>query len=149
MIHRAAERNGTGIVWSSQELLGMIAAATLALLVGLMEGLTLPDCLILVFGAAVITGGVIFTFLEVRRLGLPVGAQVTRQEPPSANRLSAVANLRRAILPVAESTEACPHHEYYPESPGQDQGQLTSRWPSSIPSLRELVGQIKGVKGQR
>ncbi len=127
----------------------MIAAATLALLVGLTEGLTVPDCLILVIGAAVITGGVIFTFLEVRRLALPAGAQVTQPEPPSADRLSALANLRRAMLPVAESTEACPHHEYYPESPGQDQGQLTSRWPSSTPNLREFLGHIRSVKGRR
>jgi hypothetical protein len=117
----------------------MIAAASLALVVGLTEGLSLPDCLILVMGAAVIAGGVIFTFLEVHRLALPAGAQVTQQEPPSAHRLSAFASLRRAMLPVAESTEACPHHEYYPESPGEDQGQLTSHWPSSTPSLRELL----------
>jgi len=149
MIHWAAERNGIGIVWRSQELLGMIAAATLALLVGLTEGLSWPDCLILVMGAAVITGGVIFTFLEVCRLALPAGAQVTQQEPPSANRLSALANLRRAMLPVAEGTEACPHHEYYPESPGQDQGQLTSRWPSSTPNLCEFLGHIRSVKGRR
>ncbi len=124
----------------------MIAAATVALLVGLTEGLSWPDCLILVMGAAVITGGVIYTFLEVRRLGLPAGAQVMQQEPPSTDRLSALANLRRAMLPVAESTEACPHHEYYPESPGEDQGQLTSHWPGSTPSLREL---LRGVKRQR
>lgn len=139
MIHWGAERNGADRVWRSEELLGMIAAATLALLVGLVEGLSLPDCLILVMGAAVITGGVIFTILEVHRLASPAGAPVTQPEHPSAHGLSAFANLGRAMQPVAESTEACPHHEYYPESPGQDQGQLTSRWPSSTPSLREFL----------
>jgi hypothetical protein len=29
--------------------------------------------------------------------------------------------------------EPCPHHENYPESPGEDQGQLTSHLPGSTP----------------
>jgi hypothetical protein len=113
----------------------MIAAATLALIVGLMLGLAWEKCLILIVGAAALTGGIVFTFLEIRRIALPPGPK----QAARSTLHSAVTNLRRIIAPIPKSNDPCPHHEYYPESPGQDQGQLTSHLSGPTPVLEELA----------
>lgn len=46
-----------------------IAAATTALIFGLVAMLSWEECLMVVLGAAVLAGGVLFTALEMQRLG--------------------------------------------------------------------------------
>ena len=134
----------TGNAWRYEELLAMIAAATTALIVGLMARIGWQNCLILIGSAAAFTGGVLFALLELHRLGRAASgnAAILAQNTSDANqsiRLRAFASLRRIMMQPAESNDPYPHHEDYPESPGQDQGQLTSRLTGSTPLLEELA----------
>lgn len=142
--------------WLWEELLVIVAAGTLALIIGLSEGLSVADCIILVLGAAVFAGGITYTFLEVRRLGRRGnGRNVAEAEQEAifrasrAARLKALAKWRKLVRPRSGIDEACPHHEYFPESPGQDQGQLTSSLPVSTPLLEHFAESSRDRKAPR
>ena len=148
MILRTIEPNTRArIAWQSVELLTMIAAISLAWMVGLALGLSVSITLILMIGTALLTGGVLFTFLEIRRIAPPTltDSDITREALRTVNhsdQLIILGILRRRMAPLFEN-EACPHHEYFPESPGEDQGQLTSQLSASTPILEELIAAYR------
>ena len=141
MARRRSGSNGSQrVAWRTEQSLWIIAVGTLALIVSLTWGLSKLDSLILIGGAMIVTGGIIFTFMEMGRLGSQHGVQIAEKNVGGANRLENYVRMGTIVQPpIPESTEAVPHHEYYPESPGQDQGQLTSHWPSSTPFLASLI----------
>lgn len=87
--------------------------------------------LLMLFGCLIGAWATIFSFLEIYRLGrTSAGAapEVFEKEAPSRP------------LPVAPPTgEPYPHHEYFAESAGFDQGQLTSRLPDATPLIEALL----------
>ena len=48
--------------------MAIAAASTAAFIVGLLAMLSWPECLVVVFAAAALTGGAVFTVLEMQRL---------------------------------------------------------------------------------
>ncbi len=66
--------NGESIDFGSdlpfEYLLAMVAAATLALMLGLLGGVSWPLCLMLMLGSATLIGEVAFTLLQMHGLGL-------------------------------------------------------------------------------
>ncbi|MGB6943336.1 MAG: hypothetical protein WBE37_13125 [Bryobacteraceae bacterium] len=54
----------------------------------------------------------------------------------------------RTVVVAPPTGEPYPHHEYYAESQGLDQGQLTSQLPDSLPFFgRDPSRRSSGVKG--
>ncbi|HYL39591.1 MAG TPA: hypothetical protein VEV17_26980, partial [Bryobacteraceae bacterium] len=66
-----------GNAWRYEELLAMIAAATTALIVGLMARIGWQNCLILIASVTAFTGGVLFALLELHRLGRGASGNAT------------------------------------------------------------------------
>jgi hypothetical protein len=126
-------------------LLPTIAAATIALMFGLLAGLSWPRCLMLMGALAALIGGAAFSLLKMHRLALsqPVGSsdRVATGLPVDSNR-SATTSLAAPPRGLARQSaflfQPYPHHEDYPESAGEDQGQLTSHLSGSTPWLEDL-----------
>jgi hypothetical protein len=84
-------------------------------------------------GISLVVWGIIFTVLEVRRIAGISMAHRTRDE------VEAYQNRRPAVLVQPPTGEACPHHEDHAESPGLDQGQLTSALQGTTPLIDRLL----------
>ena len=121
-------------------LLPTVAAAAIALMFGLLVGVSWPLCLMLMGAMAVLIGGVAFTLLKMHSLAFPKD-RAGRYEFLDPNR-SAELRLRaqpQILVKRPADEEPYPHHEDYPESAGEDQGQLTSHLPGSTPFLEDLA----------
>jgi len=143
-----------------QCLLAMAAAATTAMVFSLISGINWQFGLVLMGTAAALAGAALFTFLEMRRLGrASLGrelTQATRQGASGGQNTSIESTYsvtraeqrRRKMGQSVDSNEACFHHENHPESPGEDQGQLTSHLSGSTPFLENLDSepQIRAEK---
>lgn len=133
----------------------IIVAILVAVIIGLTLGLAIGPFLIWVICSALLAGGVMFTFFEVRRLAARAGYQNSLNQTDvdlddihragRAARLKLLASLRIMLTGPGPTNEPYPHHENHPESPGLDQGQLTSHWPSTTPILEDL-SQRRGSK---
>jgi len=93
--------------------------------------------LILIGAAAMLIGGIVFSLLKTQR---PVPSASARKLARQYEALEAgLARIETEHL-LEQSTsrdEPYPHHETHPESPGEDQGQLTSHLPGSTPFLED------------
>jgi hypothetical protein len=102
---------------------------------GLMAALTSWESLVLLMGTLILVWAIVFTILEMYRLArLPKngsGQAVIEDEDDL--------DFPRTVVVQPPTGEPCPHHEYYPESPGLDQGQLTSQLPGSTLWIGELM----------
>jgi hypothetical protein len=101
-------------------------------------------CLILMGAAAVLIGGIVFSLLKTQRPVLSASARrLARQYEVFQTDL---ARIEREMLRDQSITieEPYPHHETHPESPGQDQGQLTSHLSGSTPFFEGLDSTIHG-----
>jgi hypothetical protein len=116
-------------------LLPTTSAATIALMFGMFIGVSRPMCLMLMGATAVLIGGVAFTLLEMHGLALPedVSARYDFLDPNRCAELRLRAQQQILVNQSAHESDPCPHHEYYPESAGEDQGQRTSHLPGSTP----------------
>ena len=115
------------------ESLAIVAAATGALILALMGGLDWARSLIVICGISLLTGGLVFTFLEMyRQVRPPIEPE---QEVPSLRPAKKMEVLEMCPVYV----DPYPHHEHHPESPGHDQGQMTSHLPGSTLVLEELA----------
>lgn len=114
----------------------VIAAGALgsAITYGIVAGLSWPRTLLAVMGALTIGWAVLFSVLEVRRL-----AQTPEDRAKEALAGSSNPYLSRTVPVLPAAGDPCPHHEYYPESQGLDQGQLTSRLPGSTPLIDGIL----------
>ena len=136
-VSKIEDGENTGNELPFEYLLPMVAAATVALMFSLLAGVSWQVCLMLILAVAALTGGVAFTLMRMHSLGLPQQASspegVARQRPPDPNRSD-----KMLVTQAAYQSEPYPHHEHYPESAGEDQGQLTSHLSGSTPFLENL-----------
>lgn len=145
-LSRHGESENAKNALSFEYLLPMVAAATMALMFGLLIGASWPACLMLMGAGAALIGGIAYTLLQMHRLGIRTEAcgpdQAMRHDTlaPDRSADSRLTGQRRMLVrqPV-EGYEPYPHHENYPESPGEDQGQLTSHLSGSTPFFEELA----------
>ena len=115
------------------ESLSIVAAATGALILALMGGMDWPRSLIVICGISLLTGGIVFTLLEMyKQVRPPAEAEPKRTESRPVQTFEPL-----VMWPVL--MDPYPHHEDHPESPGQDQGQMTSHLPGSTLVLEELA----------
>ncbi len=92
--------------------------------------------LILMGAAAMLIGGIVFSLLKTQRPVPTAGARrLVRQYRALEAHLARIGT-EKLQEQSASRDEPYPHHETYPESPGEDQGQLTSHLPGSTPFLR-------------
>jgi hypothetical protein len=102
----------------------IVAIITSVGLLSMLAGLSFLQFVLAAAGASVLIWTIFFTLFEFRRITRPSrGVEV--EESPGAE--------IRIVIVEPPTGEPYPHHEQYVESPGQDQGQLTSRLPDSIP----------------
>ena len=91
--------------------------------------------LILMGAAAMLIGGIVFSLLKTQR---PVPSASARRLARQYQAFEAdLARIGTEKLQEQSTSrdEPYPHHETHPESPGEDQGQLTSHLPGSTPFL--------------
>jgi hypothetical protein len=95
-----------------------------------------PSPLVLMGAAAILIGGIVFSLLKTQRPVASASARrLARQYEAFEADLGRIENEK--LLEQSKSPdEPYPHHETYPESPGEDQGQLTSHLPGSTPFLK-------------
>jgi hypothetical protein len=112
---------------------------------GMMAGLHWWQILIWAVSACLVIGAIMFTFFEVRRL-----AGVSRSDAEIAREEAEAERQTRHVVIVQPPTgEAQPHHEDHAESPGLDQGQLTSRTPGGTPLIEDLLRKRKQEQDTR
>jgi len=116
-------------------LLAMVATGTTALILSLLGGLQWQGSIMVMASVTVLIGGIVYSLLEMYRLGYPVRhSETARTRQDWSPRI-----LRNTVSQQsAEIDEACFHHENHPESSGEDQGQLLSHLPGSTPFLERL-----------
>jgi hypothetical protein len=143
--NRNEESNKSGNEMPFEYLLPMVAAATFALMFGLLTEVSGPVCLMLMGAGATLVGGVAFTLLQMHTLALSheTGSpdHATRHEHLDAARSAASsvsAHWQMLLKNPANECEPYPHHEDYQGSEGEDQGQLTSHLPGSTPFFEKL-----------
>jgi hypothetical protein len=139
---RNDESDNAGIEMPFEYLLPMVAAAAVALIFSLLVAVSWPVCLMLMGAGAALVGGVAFTFFQMHSLGLPQKARAPDRVVRSAAESKLRTQRQMLVKQAACEYEPCPHHENYPESPGEDQGQLTSHLPGSTPFFDELNAPI-------
>ena len=94
--------------------------------------------LTLMCAAAVLIGGIVFSLLKTQR---SVSSAGSRSLARQCDVLQADGvRIEREELPEQSSNrdEPYPPHETHPESPGKDQGQLTSHLPGSTPFFEDV-----------
>jgi len=79
---------------------------------------------------------VVFSFLEVRRL-----AQSPTARAEEAGKFEPNIYAPRALAVRPETGDATVHHEFYAESQGFDQGQLTSQLPDTTPFIDRFLSR--------
>ena len=116
--------------------LACTAAATVAIIIGMVTGFSWGKYLLVTIVSAVLLGGLLYTFRAMYKAGRQ--DQVTEQ----SDERSADCPIHLRPTHGTETTnggpptgEPYPHHEDYPESAGEDQGQLTSHLPGSTPLM--------------
>ncbi len=143
-LNRKDKRATANCEFLVEYLLPTTLAATIALMFGMFIGAGRPMCLMLIGATAVLIGGVAFSLLEMHGLALPENASA-RYDSLDPNRFAEMqlrAQQQMFFKQPAYESDACPHHEYYPESAGEDQGQLTSHLAGSTPFLEEQDAPI-------
>jgi hypothetical protein len=148
--NRKNETDSAGNKLPFEYLLPMVAAATIAMMFSLLMDVSGAVCLMLMGAGATLIGGVAFTLVQMHTLGLSqeTGSpdRAAHHEHPDASR-SAESRLRaHRIMLLKQPANECepyPHHEDYPESAGEDQGQLTSHLTGSTPFFEKLDVRIR------
>lgn len=118
-------------------LYAVIAAAAIAFVgtISGVAGLFWWQSALMLIGTVIVGWAVLFSILEIRRLGKGKDALAEPEEArPSP---------MQKLVVAPPTADACVHHEDYPESQGFDQGQLTSRIPADTPLVAELLGKGK------
>jgi len=91
-LKRHGENDNASNVLSFEYLLPMVAAASMALMFGLLAGISWPVCLMLMCAGAALIGGVAYTFLKMHSIANPKEARnpdrAARHDPQDADRLA-------------------------------------------------------------
>ena len=111
-------------------LYAVIAAAAIAfsMTISGIHGLTGWQTALMVIGTVIVGWAILFSVLEMRRLGKTAKTTYAEDVEAEAN-----AYPSRTLVVAPPTGDPCPHHEDYVESQGFDQGQLTSRLPDATP----------------
>jgi len=129
----------TSTVVLAGTLLVMILAASFAWVLVLLANFSWQTCAILMGGMALLIGGIMYTMLEMNRLTDRRRAKEVEAEMAAIEAFETLLAAERAQaernLPP-EGVEPYRHHEEHAESPGYDQGQLTSRLSGTTPFLK-------------
>jgi FlaA1/EpsC-like NDP-sugar epimerase len=104
-------------------VLAVTITGTCVLLISLVV-LNVWQALLLASGCAALVWVAVFTFVQF--------SQFTKQREHQGSQ-KRERNINRRVILGPASGESYPHHEDHSESPGQDQGQLTSHLPGSTP----------------
>jgi hypothetical protein len=104
------------------------AGLTAAIFYSSMAHLAVPQTILLLIGLPLVACAFVFSFVEVRAAA---GKNSAPEAPPVD--LNQYATRRVDVNPP--TGEAYPHHEYFKESGGFDQGQLTARISDETPFL--------------
>jgi hypothetical protein len=99
---------------------------------GMMAGLTSWKILLWCVGLCLVVGAGMYTFFEVRRL-----AGITNPREKAWEEEQADDTTDHVVIVSPGTGEPYPHHEAHDESPGLDQGQLTSRSPEPTPLIEK------------
>jgi hypothetical protein len=91
--------------------------------------------LILIGGAAMLIGGIVFSLLKTQRPVPSASARKLARQYQAFEADLARIETEQLLEQSTSCDEPYPHHETYPESAGEDQGQLTSHLPGSTPFL--------------
>jgi hypothetical protein len=103
-------------------------------LYSLLAALTRWQSLVLLSGSLVVVWTIVFTILEMRRL-----AAVSGNSGQAADDEEEGLDFPRTVIVQPPTGEPYPHHEHHSESPGLDQGQLTSQLSDSTPLISEFI----------
>lgn len=136
----AAGRTGNRACWF-ESMLAAVAGATVALVFGLIAGLSAQECAALMIVTGLLTGGLAFSLLELRRRARRnPERELRRIEELKAFEIELAARRARAEQAITElvGPEPYRHHEDHAESPGYDQGQLTSMLAGTTPFFKRL-----------
>lgn len=117
----------------------IVGVAVGVVMISMAVGLVWWQSLALGVGVSLVVWGVTFTVLEVRRIA---GISTASRTP---DEIEAYRNRHRAVLVLPPTDEPCIHHENCAESPGMDQGQLTSNLPAGTP----LIDRLLHARGRR
>ncbi len=119
-----------------ETVLAVVVAAAIALIWSLAAGLSGPVTSMIVVAAVILVGGVTFSILEVRRSANRNQVQNTQFDEFDA----ALHRLEREKLAQQpkDVIESYLHHQQHPESPGEDQGQLTSHLAGTTPFFEKF-----------
>jgi hypothetical protein len=96
-----------------------------------VASLTIFQTVLLLIGALIGAWGTLFTVLEVRRIAHKADRAPWQGDPYYSRTL--------AVKPP--TGEPYPHHEYFTESQGLDQGQLTARTPGGTPLIDSFLNR--------
>ncbi|HLG99374.1 MAG TPA: hypothetical protein VKX49_23895 [Bryobacteraceae bacterium] len=114
-------------------------AVTLVMTFTSIAGLGWPHRVLMLVGLPIVGCAIFFSALEMRRL-----AQSDRERAEETLDLTSGSYPAGAAVVEPPTGEGCPHHEDHPESPGLDQGQLTSHLPDNTPLIDTFFeGRIK------
>ena|SRR5579871_1332363 len=128
-----AERKQKSPVAVPYYVAGIVSVGLGVAIVSMVVSFAWWQSLLLATGISLVVWGITFTVLEVRRIAGISTAHRTVDE------IEAYRNQYRVGVVQPPTGDAVPHHEDYPESPGMDQGQLTSRLQGSTPLVDRLL----------
>ncbi len=105
-----------------------------------IAGLTRLQTVLLLIGALIGAWGTLFSVLEVRRIARAAKNKADEAPWPGDPYYS------RTLAVKPPTGEPYPHHEYFTESQGLDQGQLTARTPGGTPFIDSFLSRRRSKK---
>jgi hypothetical protein len=151
-VREKSEKENANNELAFEYLLPMVAAASAALMYSLLAGVSWPVCLMLMCSTAALVGGVAFTLVQMHILGLPYqrysSERAVQHDRVDANEsLEMRLTMQQEMLVTRSNCEyrPYPHHEDFPESAGEDQGQLTSHLSGSTPFVEDLYIPMRRI----
>lgn len=133
-----------GIVPGQERFAFLYVAISAVVVAGAMTfsgiaGLTRGQTALLLIGTLIGAWATVFSLLEVRRIARAASHRTDLAE--GANPYTS-----RTLIVNPPTGEPYPHHEYFTESQGFDQGQLTSRLPDATPLIESFLGRRRNKK---
>jgi len=125
-------------------LSGLLVIATISFvaILSMLAGLSWLQFILVAIASSFLIWTGFFTLYEFRR--------ITRTPRETEEIESSLKTELRIVIVEPPTGEAYPHHEQHAGSPGQDQGQITSRLPDSTPLLDEILRRWRHpVSGER
>jgi hypothetical protein len=110
---------------------------TIVILYTLVAGFTAFQASVLLGGCLIVMWAIMFSFFEIHRIARHSNSIIREDSDVDPD-------APRKVIVQPPTEEATPHHEFRPESPGLDQGQLMSN-VSGSPHPREFLPRKKQI----